>query len=65
MLIGIEPRSLKVEVAQDVLDEVDGPMLRHGLQELEGQQLRVVPRRAADRPTTERLEWRYERFRHR
>lgn len=65
LLIGVEPRSLTVEVARDVLDEVDGPMLRHGLQELEGQRLRVLPRRPADQPTPERLEWRYERFLHR
>jgi putative restriction endonuclease len=64
LLIGVRP-DLRVEVATDVLDEIDGPMLRHGLQELHGQRLRVLPRRPADRPSQERLEWRYERFRHR
>jgi len=46
-----------------VLDEVDGPMLRVGLQDLHGQRLAVLPRRSADRPDPERLEVRYARFR--
>lgn len=62
-LLGVRPDDLRVEVARDLLDEIDGPMLRHGLQELHGQPLRVLPRRAIDRPSPERLEWRYERFR--
>ena len=57
------PDDLRVEVARDLLDEIDGPMLRHGLQALDGQELRFLPRRTVDRPTRSRLEWRYERFR--
>ena len=60
-LLGVRP-DLVVEVRQDVRDQIDGPMLRHGLQEMGGVQLfRPQARRAqADR---ERLEERYEQFR--
>lgn len=51
-----------VEVRRDVLDEVDGPMLIHGLQHFQGTRL-VVPRRPQLRPNVEFLEERYERFR--
>lgn len=60
-LIGIRP-DFRVEVALDVLDEVDGPMLRHGLQEIEGMRIHL-PRGRRARPAAERLEWKYERFR--
>jgi len=53
---------LVVEVRRDVLEETDGPMLRHGLQGMHGQRIRV-PRRAEWRPDPELLERRYERFR--
>jgi len=61
-LVGIRP-DLAIEVNREVLDEVDGPMLRVGLQDLHGQRLAVLPRRSADRPDPERLEVRYARFR--
>lgn len=60
-LIGIRP-DLAVEVAHDVLREVDGPMLRHGLQEIEGSRI-SVPRARRARPEPDRLEWKYARFR--
>ena len=60
-LIGIRP-DLTIEVARDVLDEVDGPMLRYGLQEIAGSRIRVPTTRRAQ-PAVERLEWRYQRFR--
>jgi hypothetical protein len=37
-LLGIRP-NLVIEVSRDVLDEVDGPMLRHALQEAHGQRI--------------------------
>lgn len=52
-----------VEIRQDLLDEVDGPMLRHGLQDLHGRKLMKLPTRRADRPSRENLAWAYERFR--
>ena len=60
-IIGVRP-DLVVQLRHDILDEVDGPMLRHGLQELHGTPLRVVPGRSEDRPDTELLSERYERF---
>jgi putative restriction endonuclease len=51
-----------VEVRQDILKEIDGPMLRHGLQEMAGARL-VVPRTRAARPDRSALEERYEEFR--
>lgn len=61
-LIGIRPDRVSVEVRQDVRHARDGPMLLHGLQEMQGTKL-VVPRRADARPDRERLEERWEEFR--
>ncbi len=47
-LLGIRP-DLVVEIRDDILQEEDGPMLRHGLQELHGSGLRR-------RPTSARVE---------
>lgn len=51
----------RIVVRQDVLEEEDGPMLKHGLQELHGQKI-YRPRRAEWRPSQQSLEWRMERF---
>lgn len=61
-VLGIEPGTMQLHVRQDILDEVDGPMLRHGLQDLHGQQL-SAPTRRRERPSDEALEVRWERFR--
>lgn len=58
--LGIDP-DLKVEINRDILDEVDGPMLRHGLQDMHGRSI-DVPSRPADQPERARLAWKYERF---
>ena len=60
-VIGVQP-DLRVHVRQDVLDETDGPMLRHGLQEFHGQRLHV-PRPDPLKPNPRFLEERYEIFR--
>jgi putative restriction endonuclease len=60
-IVGIRT-DLVVEVSEKVLREVDGPMLRYGLQEAHGSRL-IVPRRAQDRPEPEFLEERYAEFR--
>lgn len=52
-----------IEIRQDLLDEIDGPMLRHGLQELHGKPLMKVPSVKANRPKPENLAWAYDRFR--
>ena len=60
--MGVRP-DLVVEIREDLLLEVDGPMLRHGLQELHGQRLMAVPNKASERPRKDLLEIAYERFR--
>jgi putative restriction endonuclease len=60
-ILGIRP-DLVIEIRNDILDERDGPMLRHGLQDLHGSVIQL-PRRTQDRPDTHRLEERYEQFR--
>lgn len=60
-IIGVSP-DLTVSVRSDILDEVDGPMLRHGLQGLHEGKLLVVPGRPVERPDRERLSERYEQF---
>jgi putative restriction endonuclease len=59
-LLGISP-AYEIHIAHKLLDEVDGPMLRHGLQEMHGTRL-TVPSRRADRPDRDRLQARYSRF---
>lgn len=44
-----------------MLEEVDGPVLKHGLQGLHGASIQL-PRCAAHRPDRERLEVRHKRF---
>ena len=50
-----------IEVRQDVLDEEDGPMLRHGLKGMHGN-LIVLPNTVSQRPDPARLERRYKQF---
>lgn len=61
-IIGIRP-DLIVDVRHDILEKVDGPMLRHGLQELQGNALLVIPGRREEGPNADFLAQRYERFR--
>lgn len=44
------------------MDEIDGPMLRHGLQEMDGRPL-TLPARASDRPAADQLAERFDEFR--
>ena len=60
-IMGIRP-DLVIEVRREILQEIDGPMLRHGLQEMHGNKI-DVPRSKTSRPDHERLEERYENFR--
>jgi len=58
--LGIRP-DLKIEVRSELLTEVDGPMLQHGLKAMHGEKI-SVPRRREDRPAVELLERRFDRF---
>jgi putative restriction endonuclease len=60
-VIGIRP-DLVIEVRGDILEEIDGPMLRFGLQELHGHKLMVVPRSETDQPKPTFLDKRYQLF---
>ena len=61
-ILGIRP-DYRVEIREQILLEVDGPMLRHGLQELHGGRLMALPARRRDQPDPGRLEERYVAFR--
>jgi len=61
MFIGIRP-DYRVEVHPRILEESDGPMLRHGLQGMHGTSLHL-PRSRRSHPDRDRLAKRYERFR--
>jgi putative restriction endonuclease len=61
-VLGIRPDYV-VQIHHRLLDEIDGPMLRHGLQGHHGQTLMRLPARRADRPDVDRLTHRYDQFR--
>lgn len=59
-ILTVDP-DYRVRVRRDVLEEEDGPMLKHGLQELDGQ-LIEVPHKGVLKPSRELLALRLERF---
>jgi putative restriction endonuclease len=59
-IMGIDPDA-RVHVRSDVLRQSDGPMLRHGLQELHGTKL-VLPRSPVLRPNRAYLAQRFRAF---
>jgi len=60
-IIGVTP-DYEIKVREDILREIDGPMLQHGLQELHNHKL-ILPRSKNLQPNRDYLDWRYERFR--
>lgn len=60
-LLGIDA-DYRIHIRPDVLQEIDGPMLRHGLQELNGGHI-TVPRQMQLRPRRDYLAERFDRFR--
>lgn len=59
-ILGVRP-DLQVDVQPRVLAEIDGPMLRYGLQEMGGVRL-LVPRRVDAQADPDRLGERYREF---
>ncbi len=59
-ILGIN-EDFRIEVRQDILEEVDGPMLKYGLQEMNHKAI-LLPRSASNRPDKEFIRERYERF---
>lgn len=59
-LVGIDPDGV-VHIHARLLDEIDGPMLKNGLQHFHGARI-LQPARIADRPDRERLAVRFASF---
>jgi putative restriction endonuclease len=59
-ILGVRP-DLVIDVQPRILAEIDGPMLRYGLQELAGHKL-TVPRARREQPDQDRLAERYDEF---
>ena len=59
-LLGIDPDGV-VHIAARLLREIDGPMLRTGLQGFHGKEI-AQPRREEQRPDVARLQTRFDRF---
>ena len=60
-ILGIRPDYV-IEIRTDILEETDGPMLKHGLQGFEGALIQL-PRHPELRPDPARLAERYDAFR--
>ena len=60
-ILGINP-DYNIEVREDVLHESDGPMLKHGIQEMHGHKI-ILPNSIAKRPDKDFLAQRYQKFR--
>ncbi len=58
--IGVRP-DYRIEVRPDLLEEEDGPTLKHAIQGLHGRPI-VTPRSAQLKPSVELLERRYDQF---
>lgn len=50
-----------VHVNKDLLTEKDGPMLKHGIQEMHGRKI-LIPSKAKERPNVEALDFRFQSF---
>ncbi|MHC1707270.1 MAG: HNH endonuclease [Bacteroidales bacterium] len=59
-ILGINP-DYYISVRKDVLEEIDGPMLKYGIQSLDKQKI-ILPKRKTDWPDRERLEMRFSEF---
>ena len=57
-IIGISP-DYEIHVRQDVLEEIDGPMLKHGIQSLNKRKI-ILPKNRKDWPDKERLDFRFQ-----
>lgn len=59
--LGISPDCV-VQIRRDLLEEVDGPMLKHGIQALHGKHLMKLPAHRRERPKQALLEIKFEEF---
>ena len=58
--LGIRP-DYTIDIRRDLLNEIDGPMLQHGLKELHNKRI-WLPRNDINKPDPQRLANRYELF---
>ncbi|MFY9115339.1 MAG: HNH endonuclease [Dethiobacteria bacterium] len=58
--IGVNP-DYQIIVREDILQELDGPMLRHGIQQMHEQKI-ILPDNRPNWPDRERLEIRFNKF---
>lgn len=61
-ILGIRP-DFVVEVREDILAEVDGPMLTYGIQARHGQRLMELPQNRREYPSQDLLDHAYQAFR--
>ena len=59
-ILGISP-DYKVEIRNDILTEIDGPMLKYGLQEMNGHKI-FLPHSTINKPDRNGLDFRYQQF---
>mgnify|MGYP000967736734 CR=1 FL=1 len=59
-IIGVNP-DYKIIIREDILHEIDGPMLKHGIQQLHQQRI-ILPGKKTNWPDRERLEERFSKF---
>ncbi len=59
-ILGVSP-DYNINVRKDILEEIDGPMLKYGLQSLNNKKL-VLPHNKSDWPDKDRLSKRYNKF---
>ena len=59
-MLGISP-DLKVKIRSDVMIEIDGPMLREGIQAMDGVTI-SIPRSAKLQPNKDFLDIRFKEF---
>jgi putative restriction endonuclease len=60
-IVGVSPDYI-IHVRQDVLEEIDGPILQYGLQQLNETRI-ILPTTKSQWPNQEALRWRFDRFR--
>ena len=59
-IVGLSP-DYKIIVREDILEEIDGPMLRYGIQEMHGQKI-LLPGSRKNWPNREKVAYRFELF---
>ena len=59
-IIGVNP-DYRIIIREDILHEIDGPMLKHGIQQLHQQKI-ILPGKKTNWPDRERLEERFNKF---